>query len=129
MVMILDSADDRDVFYNTSGEAPGKRPLATYLPQSRNGAIILTTRDKDLAHRLVGNLQNIIEVGPMTQAEAVTLLEKRLNRPPEVDIAADLVQALDFIPLAISQAAAFIAREGGIQPAVRQNWTPGLKMI
>ncbi|KAL2137789.1 hypothetical protein VTI28DRAFT_8255 [Corynascus sepedonium] len=33
-IMILDSADGRDVFY---GKSIG-RPIATYLPQSRNGS-------------------------------------------------------------------------------------------
>jgi hypothetical protein len=44
--MILDSADDRDVFYHpASGNARKERRYATYLPQSRNGSIIITTRD------------------------------------------------------------------------------------
>ncbi|KAK4183100.1 kinesin light chain, partial [Podospora australis] len=114
-VMILDSADDRDVFYNansahgpTSDDTFDRRPLATYLPQSRNGSIIITTRDKDLAFRLIGRRQNMIEVGPMVQTEALTLLEKKLGSLPDMDVAAALVEALDFVPLAISQAAAYI---------------------
>ncbi|KAK4032308.1 kinesin light chain [Parachaetomium inaequale] len=108
-IMILDSADDRDVFYSpTSSDARGGRPFATYLPQSRNGSIVITTRNKDLASRLTGDRQNIIDVGPMAQADAVTLLEKKLGLPANPDIAADLVEALDLVPLAISQAAAYI---------------------
>ncbi|KAK0744820.1 hypothetical protein B0T21DRAFT_380952 [Apiosordaria backusii] len=86
-VMILDSADDCD---------------------SRNGSIIITTRNKDLARRLISRTQNIIEVGPMTQRDALTLLEKRLGSLSDLDVATKLVQALDFVPLAISQAAAYI---------------------
>jgi tetratricopeptide (TPR) repeat protein len=108
-VMVLDSADDRDVFYGpTSGDARNERPVATYLPQTRNGSLILTTRDKDLASRLTGRRQNMIEVGPMTQRDALTLLEKKLGLLPDTDVAADLVQALDLVPLAVSQAAAYI---------------------
>ena len=114
-IMILDSADDRDVLYlatngdaSTSGNARNRRPFATYLPQSRNGSIIITTRNKDLAFRLTGRHQNVIEVGPMAQTDALTLLEKKLGSPPDTDVAADLVDALDFVPLAISQAAAYI---------------------
>ncbi|KAK3985963.1 kinesin light chain [Cladorrhinum sp. PSN332] len=108
-IMVLDSADDRDVFYDlTSGDARDGRQFASYLPQSRNGSIIVTTRNKDLAFRLTGRRQNIIEVGPMAQADALKLLEKKLGSFADMDIATDLVQALDFIPLAISQAAAYI---------------------
>ncbi|KAK5652950.1 hypothetical protein OQA88_9429 [Cercophora sp. LCS_1] len=108
-VMILDSADDRDVFDSTtSSDIRDGRPMATYLPQSRNGSIIVTTRNKDLAFRLTGRPQNMIEVGPMTQTDALLLLQKKLGSLSDPDVAADLVQALDLVPLAISQAAAYI---------------------
>ncbi|KAB5515657.1 hypothetical protein GE09DRAFT_1179411 [Coniochaeta sp. 2T2.1] len=97
-IMILDSADDHGVFYSptsnddpASGDAHNGRPFATYLPQE-----------------LTGRTQNIIEVGPMTQTDALALLEKKLGSLPDTDVAADLVWALDLIPLAISQAAAYI---------------------
>jgi hypothetical protein len=94
-IMILDSADDREVFDGpTSGDARNGRSFATYLPQSRNGSIIITTRDKDLAFRLTGRRQNMMEVGPMAQTDALTLLEKKLGSLPATDVAADLVQAL-----------------------------------
>ncbi|KAK3681825.1 hypothetical protein B0T22DRAFT_445427 [Podospora appendiculata] len=111
-IMILDSADDRDVFYDsTSGDArDGRdgRPFAAYLPRSRNGSIIITTRNKDLASRLTNRPQNIIEVRPMARTDALTLLEKKLGSLADTDMADDLVQVLDFVPLAISQAAAYI---------------------
>ncbi|KAJ4290127.1 hypothetical protein N0V88_006634 [Collariella sp. IMI 366227] len=108
-VMILDSADDPDVFYTpTSSDARTGRPFATYLPQSNNGSVVITTRNKDLAFRLTGRRQNMIDVGPMAQADALALLEKKLGSLPNTDVAADLVRALDLVPLAISQAAAYI---------------------
>ncbi|KAK4232927.1 kinesin light chain, partial [Achaetomium macrosporum] len=108
-MMILDSADDLDVFYNpTTGNACNRRPFAMYLPQSRNGSIIVTTRNKELAFRLTGRRQNMIEIGPMAQADALALLENKLGSLPDTDVATDLVQALDLVPLAISQAAAHI---------------------
>ncbi|KAK3364216.1 P-loop containing nucleoside triphosphate hydrolase protein, partial [Lasiosphaeria hispida] len=114
-IMILDSADDHDVFYNannthgpTMGDARDRRPFATYLPQSRNGSIVVTTRVRDLAFRLTGRCQNMIDVGPMAQTDALTLLGKKLGSPADLGVAADLVEALDLVPLAISQAAAYI---------------------
>ncbi|SPO02479.1 uncharacterized protein DNG_05152 [Cephalotrichum gorgonifer] len=105
-IMILDSADDYEVFYGAS-EAGRDRPLATYLPQSRNSSIIITTHDKDLVSRLTGNRENMIEIGPMVQTDALTLLRKKLGLLSDV-AAVDLVEALDRVPLTISQAAAYI---------------------
>ncbi|KAL1846163.1 hypothetical protein Daus18300_014339 [Diaporthe australafricana] len=110
-IVVLDSADDYEVMYGISEIDGHRRSLASYLPQSRNGAIIVTTRNKDLAYRVAGNRDYMIDVGPMTQADALILVEKKLGLS-DVDTATDLIQALDCVPLAISQAAAYIkARE------------------
>ncbi|KAK3347571.1 LOW QUALITY PROTEIN: Tetratricopeptide repeat-domain-containing protein [Neurospora tetraspora] len=89
-IVIFDSADDVDVFFG-AGSNP-KRP--TYLPQSPNGSLLVTTRDKDLAYRLIG---------PMAQKRKLSLLSDK-------DSAEELVRALEYVPLAISQAAAYIQR-------------------
>ncbi|KAK3340124.1 P-loop containing nucleoside triphosphate hydrolase protein, partial [Neurospora tetraspora] len=104
-VMVLDSADDPDVFFGAE-----RRPLADYLPQSPHGSLLVTTRDKYLASRLVGGYKNTIEIGPMAQSDALLLLEKKLGSLSDTDMAVDLVRALDLVPLAISQAAAYIQR-------------------
>ena len=106
-LIILDSSDDIDVFYGARG-AQDSQPLASYLPQSQNGTVLITSRDKSVARRLTGDGRNIIEVGPMVQDEAVLLLEKRLGPLSDQRIAAELVQALYHVPLAISQAAGYI---------------------
>jgi len=46
-IIILDSADDGDVF--KTRQTQESKPLATYLPQSQNGAVLVTTHSKDLA--------------------------------------------------------------------------------
>lgn len=108
-LIILDNADDRNVLYSPiTDDTPDSKPFATYLPQNRNGSILITARNKDLAYRLTGYHQNIIEVGPMEQTDALTLLENNLESLPDPDIAIDLVHTLDLVPLAISQAAAYI---------------------
>ncbi|KAK7423730.1 hypothetical protein QQX98_000920 [Neonectria punicea] len=107
-IIIVDSADDLDVLFDKTRNTDDGRPLATYLPQSRNGSIILTTRDKDLAFRLTGDHRNIVEVGPMTETDGLHLLENRLSPLSDVTTALDLIRELDLVPLAISQAAAYI---------------------
>jgi len=107
--MVLDSADDGDVFDGpTSGDTCNGKPFKDYLPQSRNGSIIITTRNKDLARRLTGSDKNILEVGAMAPADALLLLEKKSGPLSDVDTSLELVQVLDCVPLAISQAAAYI---------------------
>lgn len=116
--MVLDSADDRDVFFETSGNNAGQRRLADYLPQSSHGSILVTTRSRDLALRLTGHHRNIIDIGPMTEQEALILLESRLGPLSDITVATKLVQALELIPLAISQAGAYIrqrARRTSVQ--------------
>ncbi|WPJ65283.1 hypothetical protein SMAC4_13902 [Sordaria macrospora] len=108
-IVILDSADDVDVFFG-AGSNPERRPLADYLPQSPNGSLLVTTRNKNLACRLVGGYKNTIEIGPMAEGDALLLLERKLSLLSDKDSAEELVRALEYVPLAISQAAAYIQR-------------------
>ena len=107
-IVVLDSADDREALYGAGEHGESRRPLASFLPQSRNGAVIVTTRNKDLAFKLTGSHRKMIEVGPMTPDDAITLLEKKLGTLSDAGAAIDLVNALDCVPLAIGQAAAYI---------------------
>lgn len=104
-LMILDSADDDQIFY---GADKDQTPLVTYLPQSRNGSILITTRDSNLAFRVAGNYQAIIKIGPMEPEQALAFLSKKTSSMADLKTGAELVKALDYIPLAISQAASYI---------------------
>ncbi|KAI7768306.1 hypothetical protein LZL87_013926 [Fusarium oxysporum] len=108
-LLVLDSADDAEVLLrSTSGNDDDGRKLVEYLPQSANGSIVITTRNRDLAFKLTSTSHAIHEVGPMTQEEALKLLENRLGTLSDANAAAELVRSLDLVPLAISQAAAYI---------------------
>jgi hypothetical protein len=114
-VLILDNVDDSHFLLNidTQGKAssPGStdlRPLRDYLPQSQNGSILITSRSKEAAFKLVEK-SDIIEVEPMDGAHAVALFKKKLGKPNSRDVA-ELVEALEYMPLAIVQAAAYISQ-------------------
>jgi tetratricopeptide (TPR) repeat protein len=113
-VMIIDNADDIDVFFPSRkrqrDEVPGDPPtsLATYLPQSCNGSILVTSRSKNVASRLAGGYNRINEVPAMDKGESLQLLRMKLGDSPLEERATDLLRALDYIPLAITQAAAYI---------------------
>lgn len=105
-VMLIDGADDANIFYGAIAGSDGQT-LASYLPQSQNASIVITTRNKDLARRLTGN-DGIIEVGAMASGEALSLLQIRIGPITDLDMATELVRTLEYIPLAINQAAGYI---------------------
>ncbi|RYP42475.1 hypothetical protein DL767_000163 [Monosporascus sp. MG133] len=82
-VMIIDNADDINVF-SLSG--------------------------RDVAFQLTGSYADIIRIPPMEQAHALALLRNKLGGNVEHDDAVALVEALDYMPLAIAQAAAYISQ-------------------
>jgi hypothetical protein len=84
--------------------------LLELLPQSPNGSILITSQSWDVAFRLTGNYADIIRVQPIDQAHALALLRNKLSRSFEQGDAAALVKALNYMPLAIAQAAAYIGQ-------------------
>ncbi|KAF2030383.1 TPR-like protein [Setomelanomma holmii] len=122
-VMVVDSVDDAEAFFplrkrqQSEANASAQTPLATYLPQSRNGAVLITSRSKDAANRLVGGYNKIKEVLTMNEGKGLQLLRNKLRDPPLEESAVELLQALDCIPLAVSQAAAYINRRARMTAA------------
>lgn len=119
-VMVVDNVDDVETFFPSrkcqrqgdEADASAQKPLATYLPQSRNGAILVTSRSQDAATRLVGGYNRVKGVLAMDEEEGLQLLRNKLQDPPVEESAVDLLRALDCIPLAVVQAAAYINRRG-----------------
>lgn len=116
-LLILDNADDDNVFASTTAKSDGvahgidggATGLASFLPQSANGWILITSRDRLAAINLVG-AGNVANVEPMAEKEALTLLKSRVSIIQTYeDDAKTLVQALGYIPLAITHAAAYLA--------------------
>ncbi|OOQ87671.1 hypothetical protein PEBR_16046 [Penicillium brasilianum] len=103
-VLVLDNVDD-DQFLEENTQSG--QPLSAQLPLSTNGTIIITTRSREVASRFVED-RNIIDIEPMTEQDAVTLFEKKLGLQAEKEAITELIAALDLMPLAIVQAAAYI---------------------
>ncbi|KAM0168838.1 hypothetical protein ACHAPF_010602 [Botrytis cinerea] len=117
-LVILDNADDASFLVQaqskgrdgqTSNNIENTRPLITYLPHCPNGSILVTTRSRDAALKLVEQ-RDIIAIGPMGMVEALALVEKKLEKCDNDDNTAELVEALEFMPLAIVQAASYISK-------------------
>ncbi|KIW09440.1 uncharacterized protein PV09_00325 [Verruconis gallopava] len=104
-LLILDNVDDEmKVPSHTGGQDIS---LASWLPQSDNGAILVTSRNMDIARDIVGRPQDIILVDIMSKQEAMQLLGAKLA-DVTVDHAEELIDALESIPLALVHAAAYI---------------------
>ena len=111
--MVLDNADNLDVFFakpKPSGmDVEPTRPLINYLPESSQGFILVTTRDNRIGKRL-GSKGIPIEVGYMNLQEGQELLRSQLDQTDDLNTndSRALIDTLGYIPLAITQAAAFI---------------------
>jgi tetratricopeptide (TPR) repeat protein len=107
-LLVFDNTDDMSMWICPSGSEPGSTGLKEYLPKSKQGCIVFTTRDRKTAVKLAG--QNIVEVPEMDEVGAMHLLQKSLVNPVVQDDqdAKALVEELTRLPLAIVQAAAYI---------------------
>ncbi|KXJ84832.1 hypothetical protein Micbo1qcDRAFT_226208 [Microdochium bolleyi] len=113
--MILDNADDVEVFFSRRHDRAGaavskQRLLASLLSESTNGKILITSRNRAAAERLAGSWGSVIFMQRMDVDQATQLLQTKLRDKYEEEAAGQLAQALEYIPLAITQAAAYIAR-------------------
>ncbi|KAJ4175357.1 hypothetical protein NW767_015803, partial [Fusarium falciforme] len=125
-LMVLDNVDDVNLFHpstnargNKAANQPAdentvaksdQRPPAAYLPKCRSGTILVTSRSMDAAEKLTGSQKAIYRISTMDDAQGLHLFRNKLNGDFDRDAAADLLRALDCIPLAITQAAAYINR-------------------
>jgi tetratricopeptide (TPR) repeat protein len=115
--MVVDNVDDVETFFPSRRREQDKTvkslsaSLAAYLPQSRNGSILITSRSRDAAAKLARGQRNVKEVLAMDESQGLQLLRNKLSvASHEVGAVADLLRMLDCMPLAITQAAAYINR-------------------
>lgn len=117
-ILVLDNLDDDGFLRDPSllsGARAGvsRRPLLAFLPRGGpNGRIIITSRCNDVALRLVDE-RDLISVEPMDEVDSLELFQKKIGHTDagyDGDDASKLLNALEYIPLAIVQAAAYIKR-------------------
>ncbi|KAI2767182.1 hypothetical protein DTO012A8_7599 [Penicillium roqueforti] len=106
-LLILDNVDDNQLLcpFSVAKNEDQKnsrtdtltKPLWEYIPKSRNGSVIITSRTKEVALKIVDH-KDLIEVKPMEQSEALELLQKNLDQPDESQEGQQLVNALELMP-------------------------------
>ncbi|KAK0316452.1 hypothetical protein LTR01_000200 [Friedmanniomyces endolithicus] len=103
--IVLDNADDAGFLVERDSRTG--RNLLEYLPIVEHGTVLITSRSNAAAARLVDR-RDMIDVHPMDEEHALALLEKRLGQQANRSELLTLASALDFMPLAIAQATAYI---------------------
>lgn len=109
-LMIIDNADDIDMFYGTKDQCSLKG-LAQYIPKCSHGSVLITTRNKQLAVEFGGTIQ----IPELTELESAEFVKKKLElsdtkaaeQSKEIHM---LTDQLGHLPLALVQATAFIQR-------------------
>ncbi|KAJ5917518.1 hypothetical protein N7466_011072 [Penicillium verhagenii] len=108
-LMVLDNANEDSLCFRGNGSNE-RGPLARFLPQAAHGSILITSRNGLAARNLVGSDGHMIKVHPMNEEESLNLLRIRVpDSHSSVEDEKALVCVLENIPLAITQAAAYIA--------------------
>ncbi len=112
-LMILDNADDRDLWLGSQKKSSqannALKPLIQHLPRCIEGFLLATTRDRQLGHLLLEKKQQPLPISRLEPKEAQSLLSIKLSdpqlRPEGIE---ELARELEYLPLAITQAAAYL---------------------
>ena len=112
-LLVFDNADDISMWIDKPRSERDSSCLIEYLPRSKQGCIVFTTRDRKAAVKLAH--QNIVDVPEMDEEVAIQLLQNYLVNQDFVNNEQDtkaLLTQLTYLPLAIVQAAAYINENG-----------------
>ncbi|KAL2783319.1 hypothetical protein BJX66DRAFT_132060 [Aspergillus keveii] len=105
-ILIFDNVDEMDMWTKGSPTAP---PLKNIIPQSENGYVFFTSRNWQLALKLAGsNVVSIPHVDEKTGKEIFQKLLMQKDLLQDDHVTNTLLERLAFLPLAISQAVAYI---------------------
>ncbi|KAN0087024.1 hypothetical protein V8E54_000712 [Elaphomyces granulatus] len=109
-LLIIDNADDMNIWTTSDALSPA---LKTYIPQSKYGFVLFTTRNQQLATSLVG--PEVISIHEMDDKMATDLLRASLickGLVNDSQTTTQLLRQLSCLPLAIIQAASYMNQTG-----------------
>ncbi|KAF2726400.1 hypothetical protein EJ04DRAFT_223043, partial [Polyplosphaeria fusca] len=110
-LMVVDNADDASVLFDPLKKGGSRERLIDFVPHSRKGSVLFTTRTRKAAVDLAGG--TALQLGELDEREAKELLRARLFPDNHIlledeGIVRELLDMLAFLALAIVQAIAFI---------------------
>jgi tetratricopeptide (TPR) repeat protein len=106
-LMVVDNIDDAEVFFKEP--MTNKKTLSQCIPRTGKGSLLFTTRSRDIAVDLILPAKPI-PVPMLTKSEGAELLRSRLPGDHSDEHIFELLEELEYIPLAITQAAAFMSK-------------------
>jgi len=109
-LLIFDNADDMNMWVKDSSTALA---LRDFLPHSTQGHIIFTTRNRKLAVKLASS--DVIHVRELNEKAGMEFLERSLIQESlfnDRHAVITLLEQLTFLPLAVTQAAAYMNENG-----------------
>ncbi|OWT42400.1 phosphorylase superfamily [Pochonia chlamydosporia 170] len=106
-LLVVDNADDITLLF-------GVTRLSDYLPFSRKGSILFTTRNHMTVVKLDIPKSGVLTLAEMSRTEATELLQTNLtsNQTSDIESNMELLDFLTDLPLAIKQASAYMAETG-----------------
>lgn len=107
--MIIDNVDDRSMFLEPIADLATNKALIEYVPQSGRGSIIYTTRNRDVGIDLASGGE-LITIDPVNVKEGLMMLGDKITRHSSEADQMELLEELAYLPLAISQATAFMTK-------------------
>jgi tetratricopeptide (TPR) repeat protein len=108
--MVIDNVDDKDSFFRDT--LPSGNTPSQCIPKCAHGSLLFTTRTRDIAFDLATPAEPIA-IPRMTKQEGIQLVKERLRRGPDPlddTTIGELLDELECIPLAITQAISFISK-------------------
>ncbi|KAF2022659.1 putative kinesin [Setomelanomma holmii] len=110
-LVVLDNINDARFLLDrpATNSTAARKPLHKYLPHCKRISILVTAQNNEAALMLVKR-RDIVTVGPIDKPGAVTLFEKKLGTLGDSSKVAELAAVLEYMPLAIVQAAAYISQ-------------------
>ena len=122
--LVVDNVDDETVFSSSSRRRHTEdsnasielHQLHRHLPQVSHGSILITSRNRVAARDITNEDDCIIPVDYLLEPDALSLLRRKLPKDKSTDEdAKELVNLLERLPLAITQAAAYISNGSGMR--------------
>ncbi|KAL7904569.1 P-loop containing nucleoside triphosphate hydrolase protein [Trichoderma velutinum] len=117
-LMVIDNVDDEDAFFRekmTIGKTPSE-----CIPNCQAGSLLFTTRSHKVASD-VANHATPIEIHELGKTEGLEFVRKQLQDNEPESIILELLEELEYTPLAITQAVAFmVKRQMTIQQYLEQ---------
>ncbi|KAL9600032.1 MAG: hypothetical protein Q9179_003359 [Wetmoreana sp. 5 TL-2023] len=108
-LMVIDNVDDRTIFLERPNDMTISKALIEYIPRTARGKIIYTTRSRDIGIDLVSG-DEPIRLLPLSREEGISMLGKKIIQNSSDEDQITLLEELAYLPLAISQAVAFMAK-------------------